>query len=279
MVLDSSALVAILQDEPERRAFNERIEAAAEVRISAANLLEARIVLFTRFGESAVQALDAFLLRARIIVVEVSPRGRRTGVRCLPPLRERNGSSGRSQLRRLLRVRAGEAIRCAPSVQGPRLRAHRPSRRDRRRAVAGRPSPLTDRRLPTAYVSSCTPHRITRCPGAPASCCVNAAPPDDGGRLWSAGQFSRWGPPDRHRPPPAGERVTAARTDGSTATGSAISPGSCTSLRPFGPRAGQRPALQAVPRRLAGGAFAQQRGRAVGGPGVRRGWACRVVRG
>lgn len=74
MVLDSSALVAILQDEPERRAFNERIEAAAEVRISAANLLEARIVLFTRFGESAVQALDAFLLRARIIVVEVSPR-------------------------------------------------------------------------------------------------------------------------------------------------------------------------------------------------------------
>ena len=74
MVLDSSALVAILQDEPERRTFNERIEAAAEVRISAANLLEARIVLFTRSGESAVQALDAFLLRARIIVVEVSPR-------------------------------------------------------------------------------------------------------------------------------------------------------------------------------------------------------------
>lgn len=74
MVLDSSALVAILQDEPERRPFNERIEAAAEVSISAANLLEARIVLLTRSGESAVQALDAFLLRARIVVVEVSPR-------------------------------------------------------------------------------------------------------------------------------------------------------------------------------------------------------------
>lgn len=74
IVLDTSALVAILSDEPERRAFNERIAEASEVRISAANLLEARIVLFARHGEDAVRDLDAFLLRSGTTVVEVSPR-------------------------------------------------------------------------------------------------------------------------------------------------------------------------------------------------------------
>ena len=74
IVVDTSALVAIMGDEAERRAFNERIEAAAEVRISAANLLETRIVLFGRSGENAVRALDAFLHRSGVTVVEVSPR-------------------------------------------------------------------------------------------------------------------------------------------------------------------------------------------------------------
>jgi ribonuclease VapC len=74
IVIDTSALLAIMGDEPERRAFNERIESAAGVSISAASLLEARIVLFARSGENAVLALDAFLLKSRIAVVEVSPR-------------------------------------------------------------------------------------------------------------------------------------------------------------------------------------------------------------
>ena len=74
IVVDTSVLVAIMGDEPERRAFNERIAEAAEARISAASLLEARIVLFARYGEDAVRDLDAFLLRSGMIVVEVSPR-------------------------------------------------------------------------------------------------------------------------------------------------------------------------------------------------------------
>ncbi len=74
IVVDTSVLVAIMGDEPERRAFNERIAEAAEARISAASLLEARIVLFARHGENAVRDLDAFLLRSGMIVVEVSPR-------------------------------------------------------------------------------------------------------------------------------------------------------------------------------------------------------------
>ena len=74
MVIDTSALIAILSDEPERRVFNELIEAATATSISAANLLEARMVLFARSGDNAVSALDAFVLKSGMTVMEVSPR-------------------------------------------------------------------------------------------------------------------------------------------------------------------------------------------------------------
>ena len=73
MVVDTSALIAIMQNEPERRRFNELIEAATATYVSAASLLETRMVLFARSGDSAVLALDAFLLKSRMIVMEVSP--------------------------------------------------------------------------------------------------------------------------------------------------------------------------------------------------------------
>jgi len=74
MAIDTSAIIAIMGDEPERRSFNERIEAASTPTISAASLLEARIVLFARSGENAVLALDAFILKSGIVVAEVSPQ-------------------------------------------------------------------------------------------------------------------------------------------------------------------------------------------------------------
>lgn len=74
MVIDTSALIAILSDEPERRVFNELIEAATATSISAANLLEARMVLFARSGDNAVSSLDAFVLKSGMTVMEVSPR-------------------------------------------------------------------------------------------------------------------------------------------------------------------------------------------------------------
>ena len=73
MVVDTSALIAIMQNKPERRRFNELIEAATATYVSAASLLETRMVLFARSGDSAVLALDAFLLKSRMIVMEVSP--------------------------------------------------------------------------------------------------------------------------------------------------------------------------------------------------------------
>ena len=74
IVIDTSALIAIMGDEPERRAFNELIEKAAVTCISAANLLETRIILFARFNDSATLALDAFFQKSGTTVMEVSPR-------------------------------------------------------------------------------------------------------------------------------------------------------------------------------------------------------------
>src|SRR5258706_15517491 len=70
MVIDTSALLAILWDEPERRRFNERIEADPRRLVSAATLLETGIVVESRSGELAGRELDWFMHRARI---EVSP--------------------------------------------------------------------------------------------------------------------------------------------------------------------------------------------------------------
>ena len=72
IVLDTSALIAILTDEPERRAFNEAIERAASRIMSAATLLETKMVLFSRYGGAGVHALDAFVLRADIRIEPVT---------------------------------------------------------------------------------------------------------------------------------------------------------------------------------------------------------------
>jgi ribonuclease VapC len=71
MVIDTSVLIAILEDEPERRAFNEAIEAAANRRMSAANFVEASIVIESRYGAEGLRDLDLFLDRSGIELVGV----------------------------------------------------------------------------------------------------------------------------------------------------------------------------------------------------------------
>jgi ribonuclease VapC len=44
MIVDTSALIAMLREEPEAEAFRERLLGAANVRVSAGTLVEARIV-------------------------------------------------------------------------------------------------------------------------------------------------------------------------------------------------------------------------------------------
>lgn len=71
MVIDSSALLAILQNEPERRTFNEAIEAAETRVMSAASFVETSIVIESRFGAEGLRDLDLFIERAGIEIAAV----------------------------------------------------------------------------------------------------------------------------------------------------------------------------------------------------------------
>jgi ribonuclease VapC len=74
MVVDTSALVAILNDEPERQELIKRIAAAGPRLISAATVLEAGIVIEARRGEHAGREFDLFLHRAKFEIVPVDAR-------------------------------------------------------------------------------------------------------------------------------------------------------------------------------------------------------------
>jgi len=71
MVLDSSAVVAILRREPEAVAFANLVASANSPIMSAASVLETTTLLEGRYGESAGRELDLFLVEANIRVVSV----------------------------------------------------------------------------------------------------------------------------------------------------------------------------------------------------------------
>lgn len=71
MVLDSSALLAIFLNEPEREALLAALFAAPKRLISVANVLETGIVLEARKGEAAGRELDLFLHEGAIELISV----------------------------------------------------------------------------------------------------------------------------------------------------------------------------------------------------------------
>jgi ribonuclease VapC len=71
MVIDTSALIAILRKEPERRMFIEAIEAANPRLMSVATFVEISIVIEARHGAEGLRDLDHFITRAGIELVSV----------------------------------------------------------------------------------------------------------------------------------------------------------------------------------------------------------------
>ncbi len=71
MVIDTSALLAILQNETERRAFNEAIEAAETRLLSAASFVESSIIVESRYGADGIRDLDLFIAKAQLELVAV----------------------------------------------------------------------------------------------------------------------------------------------------------------------------------------------------------------
>ena len=72
MVIDTSAVLAVLQNEPERRAFNEVIEAAEQRSMSTATFVESSIVIESRYGADGLRDLDLFIAKADIELVPVT---------------------------------------------------------------------------------------------------------------------------------------------------------------------------------------------------------------
>jgi len=72
MVLDSSAVLAVLFDEPERRAFTLSIERDPRRLMSAANVLESALIAEARRGEPAGREFDLLLHRADVQTMPVA---------------------------------------------------------------------------------------------------------------------------------------------------------------------------------------------------------------
>lgn len=70
MILDSSAIVAIVMDEPERATFIGKINRAAVVAVAAPTLVEAGIVLSSRTGADASALLAQLVVIADAVVIE-----------------------------------------------------------------------------------------------------------------------------------------------------------------------------------------------------------------
>jgi ribonuclease VapC len=71
MVLDTSALLALLLDEPEAEDFRIAVEEDTTRLVSAATLLETAIVIEARKGEPGGRELDALVQKADVVVVPV----------------------------------------------------------------------------------------------------------------------------------------------------------------------------------------------------------------
>ena len=72
MVIDTSAIVAILLDEPERSRFARAIEADPRRVVSAVTLVEATMVLERRFGGPGGLRLDRLLKEAAVEIEAVT---------------------------------------------------------------------------------------------------------------------------------------------------------------------------------------------------------------
>jgi ribonuclease VapC len=74
MVIDTSALLAILLQEPEAERFARAIALAARRLLSAATLLETGIVLQARYGDEGARDLDLLVYKLGLDIAPVTER-------------------------------------------------------------------------------------------------------------------------------------------------------------------------------------------------------------
>ena len=74
MIIDTSALVAILDQEPEAERIARTLAATPERMLSAANLLEVGIVMQARRGDDGARDVDLLLAKLRVEIVPFTAR-------------------------------------------------------------------------------------------------------------------------------------------------------------------------------------------------------------
>ena len=124
MVIDTSAIVAILFNEPERAVFRSAIESASRrPLLSAMTLLERSLVVGGQRGVRMLAVLDALVEETMDVIAldEATLRVARDAFM----LYGKGRHPGGSEPRRLRRLRAGEDPRQAAVVQGQRFRSYR----------------------------------------------------------------------------------------------------------------------------------------------------------
>ena len=72
MIIDTSALIAVLEQEPEAERIAHALAATAERMLSAANLVETGIVIQVRRGDDGARDLDLLLAKLRVDTVAVT---------------------------------------------------------------------------------------------------------------------------------------------------------------------------------------------------------------
>ena len=73
MIVDSSAVVAVLLKEPGHKHLRDQLAATQQVRIGAPTVVESSMVLCSRLGHAGKTLLARFLQEAEIEVVEFGP--------------------------------------------------------------------------------------------------------------------------------------------------------------------------------------------------------------
>lgn len=72
MIVDASAVVSVLAQEPDAAHFTKHLGAVARPRMSAATFLEISIVMEGKQGDAGARAWDAFFTRAQIVIEPVT---------------------------------------------------------------------------------------------------------------------------------------------------------------------------------------------------------------
>jgi ribonuclease VapC len=72
MIIDTSALVAVLDQEPEAERIVRTLVSAPERMLSAANLVEVGIVMQARHGDDGARDLDLLLAKLRVEIAAVT---------------------------------------------------------------------------------------------------------------------------------------------------------------------------------------------------------------